>query len=156
MSGFHMSASRTVPVPVERAFDTVLPEPLPRIFTRRYGPLGAIKETPGQAGVWGSSLGKTRTIVLSDGATMTETLVSLDRPTSFGYRITDLTGPFKFLVSSLDGEWGFAPAGTGCRITWSWTLHEASAAARLVFPLFARFWRGYARQALEEIEKILV
>jgi hypothetical protein len=87
---------------------------------------------------------------------MTERLTTVERPGSFGYRISDLSGPFKALISSLDGEWTFEPAGTGTRITWTWTLYPASSVAGYALPVFARLWRGYARQALEEVEKILV
>jgi hypothetical protein len=156
MTGYPVSASRTVPVEVERAFDVVLVEPLPRIFSRRYGPIGPVREVRDQTGdPWGA-VGQTRRIVLSDGGAMTERLTSVDRPSSFAYEISELRGPFKTLISTLEGEWAFQPAGTGTRITWTWMLHPASSAARYALPVFARLWRGYARQALEEIEKLLV
>ena len=167
MTGYLVSSSRTVPVELERAFDRVLHEPLPHIFSRRYGPIGAIREVRDQTGdVW-ETVGQSRRIVLSDGASMTETLTSVDRPSpdglldpprpgKFGYRIGEVSGPFKLLIATLDGEWAFEPAGTGTRITWSWTLHPASSVAAYGLPLFARLWRGYARQALEEVEKLLV
>jgi hypothetical protein len=156
MAGYRLSASRSVPAALERAFDVVLTEPLPRIFSRRYGPIPPIREVSDQTGdVWGT-VGQSRRIVLSDGGSMTERLTTVDRPGSFGYRISDLSGPFKALISSLDGEWTFEPAGTGTRITWTWTLYPASSVAGYALPVFARLWRGYARQALEEVEKILV
>jgi hypothetical protein len=156
MTGYRVSASRTVPVDVERAFDVVLTEPLPRLFSRRYGPIAPIREVRDQTGdVWGS-VGQTRRIVLTDGGAMSERLTTVARPTSFGYVISDLKGPFKALISSLDGEWTFEAAGTGTRITWSWTLHPASSLGGYAMPVFARLWRGYARQALEEVEKVLV
>jgi hypothetical protein len=156
MTGYRVSASRSVPAALERAFDVVLTEPLPRIFSRRYGPIPPIREVSDQTGdVWGT-VGQSRRIVLSDGGSMTERLTTVDRPGSFGYRISDLSGPFKALISGLDGEWTFGPAGTGTRITWSWTLYPASSVASYALPVFARLWRGYARQALEEVEKILV
>jgi hypothetical protein len=156
MTGYRVSASRSVPAAPERAFDAVLTEPLPRIFSRRYGPISPIREVSDQTGdVWGT-VGQSRRILLSDGGSMTERLTTVERPGSFGYRISDLSGPFKALISSLDGEWTFEPAGTGTRITWTWTLYPASSVAGYALPVFARLWRGYARQALEEVEKILV
>jgi hypothetical protein len=156
MTGYRVSASRSVPAALERAFDVVLTEPLPRIFSRRYGPISPIREVSDQTGdVWGT-VGQSRRILLSDGGSMTERLTTVERPGSFGYRISDLSGPFKALISSLDGEWTFEPAGTGTRITWTWTLYPASSVAGYALPVFARLWRGYARQALEEVEKILV
>jgi hypothetical protein len=156
MTGYRVSASRTVPVPLERAFDAVLTEPLPRIFSRRYGPIPPIREVRDQTGGEWGTVGQSRRILLSDGGAMTERLTTVDRPSAFGYRISDLSGPFKALISSLDGEWAFEPAGTGTRITWTWTLQAASSLGSYALPVFARLWRGYARQALEEVEKVLV
>jgi len=150
-----LQASRTYPVPVERAFDQLLPTPLPELFSRRYAALPPVREVRDQDGEWGT-VGQTRTIVLADRGTMRETLLSVDRPRSFGYRISDVSGPMKPLASSIDGLWTLEEAGTGVRVTWAWTLHPASSAAGLLMPAFARMWRGYARQALDELERILV
>jgi hypothetical protein len=150
-----VASSRTVPVPVERAFDVVMPEPLPALFSRRYGPIPPIREVREQPPTW-DSVGQSRRIVLADGGTLKETLTSVDRPTSFGYDITDITGPMKPLAGRVEGLWTFESAGTGTRITWAWTIHPANAVSGLLLPVFGRFWRGYARQALEEVERVLV
>ncbi len=156
MTGYRVSASRSVPVEVERAFDAVIVEPLPRIFSRRFGPFAPIREVRDQTGdIWGT-VGQSRRIVLSDGGAVTERLTSVDRPTAFGYQLSEIKGPLKALVSTVAGEWRFESAGTGTRITWSWVLEPASTVSRYTLPLLARLWRGYARQALEEIEQILV
>ena len=101
-------------------------------------------------------MGQTRTIVLADHSSMRETLVAVDRPASFGYRLDRLHGPMRPLASSIDGLWSFEKAGTGVRITWSWTVRPASAATALLMPAFGRMWQGYARQALEQLEDLLV
>ena len=150
-----LKATRTYPVPVERAFDQLLPTPLPDLFRRRYAALPPVREVRDQTGEWGT-VGQTRTIVLADRGTMRETLLSVDRPRSFGYRISDVSGPMKPLASSIDGLWTLDEVGTGVRVTWAWTLYPASSAAGLLMPAFARMWRGYARQALDELERILV
>jgi hypothetical protein len=150
----HLEQSRTYPGTVECAYDLVLSVPLPSIFRRRYGAIPAIREVRDQQGEWGT-VGQSRTIVLVDGGTMRETLTSVERPHRFGYRIDAITGQMKLLVGSIEGLWTFDPVGTGVEITWSWELAPASAPARLAMPLCARFWRGYARRALEEIEPVL-
>ena len=150
-----LSASRTYPVPVERAYDVVLPTPLPELFCRRYAAVPAIREVRDQQGTWGT-LGQTRTIRLADGGSLRETLTSLDRPHSFGYQLTDVRGPMRPLATAIDGRWTFDPAGDGVRITWSWRVHPRGLVGRAAMPVFARMWRGYARQALEEIERVLV
>lgn len=149
-----LSQSRAVPAPVDEAFDRVLRHPLPEVFSRRRLALPPIKDVRGQAGEWGF-VGQTRTIVLADGGTMLETLTAVDRPRSFDYTITDVRGALKPLVAKADGRWTFEPAGTGTRITWTWEL-TPTAAGRLAMPAFGAMWQGYARQALEEIEGILL
>lgn len=151
-----MERSRTFPVSVEHAYDTVLPRPLPHIFSRRFGAIPAIREVTGQEGDWGSSVGQTRTIVLTDGGTMRETLTELDRPNRFGYTITGLTGMMKPLVVSATGTWSFEPVGTGVRITWAWEVVPTEKVGKWAMPTFARLWSGYARQAMEQIEGILL
>ena len=156
MTGYRVSASRSVPVEIERAFDVVLAEPLPRVFSRRYGPFAPIREVRDQTGdVWGT-VGQSRRIVLTDGGAVTERLTVVDRPTAFGYEISEIKGPLKAVVSTVAGEWRFEAAGTGTRVTWTWVLEPASSVGRYALPLLARLWRGYARQALEEVEQILV
>ncbi|WP_457206206.1 SRPBCC family protein [Nocardioides sp. P5_C9_2] len=150
----HLSQSRAVPVPVDEAFDRVLPHPLPEIFRRRWLAIPPIREVRDQSGPW-DEVGRTRTIVLADGGTMRETLTSVERPRSFGYAIGDVRGPMRPLVAGIDGLWSFEPAGTGTRITWAWDI-TPTAAGRLAMPVLARMWRGYARQALEEIESLLL
>src|SRR3954449_7060372 len=149
MAEVHLEESRTVPLPLEETFDRVLPMPLDELFVRRYGPIPAIKRTE-QDGVWGS-IGQTRTIVLADPGTMHERLTVVERPHRFGYTVSGITGPMKFLASSFDGLWTFVPDGDGTRITWAWELRP-TAAGSLVMPLFSRLWHGYARQSLAHLE----
>jgi hypothetical protein len=40
-------------------------------------------------------------------------------------------------------------------VTWQWTIHPSTGGA-LVMPALGRMWQGYARQALEEVEKALL
>jgi len=154
MATVTLSQSRAVPVPVDEAFDRVLAHPLTEIFRRRWLAIPPVKEVRDQTGEWGT-VGQTRTIVTADGGTVLETLTSNDRPHSFGYTISEIRGPMKPLVASADGLWTFEPAGTGTRITWTWLL-TPTAAGRVAMPAFGAMWRGYARQALEEVEGILL
>jgi hypothetical protein len=155
MDALELSRSRTYPVGVARAFDAVLSLPLPGLFSRRYAALPPIVAVRDQDGEWGE-VGQTRTIVLADHSTMRETLTTFDRPASFGYRLDALRGPLRPLASEVDGRWDFDKAGTGARITWSWTVHPSSAAASLLMPALGRMWQGYARQALEQLERVLL
>lgn len=151
----HLEASRTVPVPVADAYATVLTAPLTAIFARRFAAIAPITGVTDQQGEWGSP-GQERTIVLGDGGRLREVLTSVDAPDSFGYRVTVTRGPNRFIIGEAAGRWTFAPAGTGTRVTWAWDITPANRAAVALLPVFARMWRGYARQALEEIENLLV
>jgi hypothetical protein len=139
--------SRAIPIELQQAFDLTLPMPLTAIFSRRYGLLPPIKEVRGQDGVWGQ-VGQSRTVVTTDGGTMRELLTEVDAPHSFSYLLSDITGPMRPLIDSIQGCWEFAPQGTGTSITWRWTLHPKGLGARVI-RLVTLMWRGYARQALE-------
>ena len=75
-----------------------MPAPLELIFHRRYAALPPVREVRDQQGTWGT-VGQTRTIVLADGGTMHEELTSGVSGREFGYRISQVTGPMKALVS---------------------------------------------------------
>ena len=149
-----VSESRTYPVLVQDAFDRLLLLPLEQLFSRRFGPIPPVRGTD-QDGVWGT-VGQQRTVRLADGGTMREELTVVDRPHHFDYGLSAITGPMKPLVGRVDGRWAVEPAGTGCRITWSWTVYPANGAATLGMPILGRLWHGYARLALGQLETVLV
>jgi hypothetical protein len=153
-SPLELHARRSIPVAVGVAYDAVLPMPLPRIFSRRFLALPPITEVRDEAGEWGT-VGQTRTIVLADRGTMRETLTSVVPGTSFGYDIEPLSGPLKPLVAGVEGVWAFAEAGAGVEVSWHWSVTSTRAGA-WAMPAFGRMWQGYARQALEEIERALL
>ncbi len=87
---------------------------------------------------------------------MRELLIEVDAPHSFSYRLSDISGPLRPLVESIDGRWEFTPRGTGTVITWRWTLHARGAVAARIMPVITSMWRGYARQALELLAEQLL
>jgi hypothetical protein len=146
--------SRAIPAEPQRTFEGALTIPLAQLFRRRYLLLPPIKEVRGQAGVWGQ-VGQSRTIVTTDGGTMREVLTDVEPPHSFGYRLSEITGPLRPLVDSVDGQWSFVPHGTGTLVTWRWVLQPTSVGA-YVMPPITSMWRGYARQALELLSEQLL
>lgn len=151
----HLERSRSYPCGVKRAFDTVLPVPLTEILGHRTGPLPGIVDVGGQTGDW-STPGQTHTIVLADRSTAVETLTAVERPGEFRYAITGVTGPMTALVGRIEGRWAFEPVGTGVRITWSWELTPRSRAAGTLMPVVTRAWHGWAGEALERLESVLL
>ena len=146
--------SREIPVDVQQAFDGTLAIPLPTLFRRWYGPIPPISKVSNQTGQW-DAVGKTRIVTLTGGGSMREELTHLDAPHAFGYILSEIKGPLAPLVNRVDGEWLFAPAGHGTTVTWRWTLHPRSRLAAVALPVFGRLWLGYARHALEELQRLL-
>lgn len=151
----HLEQSRTVPFPVETAFDAALTAPLPQVVSQWFGPLPPVREIREQTGEWGT-VGQERVIVTADRGTMRERLTAVDRPDRFTYVLSDIAGPMKPLARSIDGQWAFKPVGTGTRITWSWVVHPASAVGGLALPVIARLWRPYAARVLAKVEQLLI
>ena len=139
---------------VELAYQQVLTVPLPQIFGRRYWVIAPITEVIGQEGEWGTTVGQTRTIKMSDGASMLETLTVIEKPNRFGYTIGNVKGVLKLLVSAATGVWAFEPDGAGVRVTWSWDVTPTTV-GRAMMPVFAKLWSGSANQAMDELGKIL-
>jgi len=151
---FVVESSRAIPVAAPDAFARTLTYPLPTLFRRRYAALPPIKDVRDQDGEWASP-GQTRTIVLADGGSMVEQLTSVEAPRAFTYELTQIKGALAPLTARVAGAWEFAPAGTGTTVTWRWSLEPRNAISVVGLPVFGRMWRGYARQALEELSDFL-
>lgn len=149
----HLEASRVIPLSPQEAYDLVRPCPLPEIFAERYLAIPPIKETRDEPATW-DTVGQSRTIVLADGGTLREELTSVDDGKSFGYVITDVTGPMKPLVARANGLWTFTPGGPGTKVTWSWEVQPNGIVGKAAMPLFAKMWKGSAKKALARIEAL--
>ena len=145
-----MKHSREFPVPLEHAFDVVLHCSLPDVFANRHHAIPPIREVRDQDGSWGIP-GDTRTIVLTDGGSMVEELMTVERPRRFSYKIREIKGLMKPIVAHAEGVWTFERIGDGTRITWQWTVHPSNAVMALVTPLLARMWQGYACRGMQEL-----
>lgn len=156
-SGVRIEQSRAIPVTPERAYRGIIEMDIPKVFRRRYGPIPPIHRVSGRDGAnWRGTVGQTRILELAGGGSIRETVVSVDEPHSWTYAITDLTGPLAALLEKIDGQFLFTPAGTGTRVTWRYNMIPRSRLAAAALPTFGWFWRGYARQALEELSSGLV
>ena len=146
--------SRVIPVGVDEAFTGTLPLPLTSVFRHWYGPIGPIKDVRDQTGEWDTA-GQTRLVMLTPSGSFHEELTSLDRPHSFGYALTGITGPLGLLVGRADGEWRFAPSGSATTVTWRWNIHARSALTAPLLPALGLLWKGYARKSLETLSALL-
>lgn len=150
-----VSQSLTIPIGQRDVFRDMVPMPLPSLFRRWYGPIPPIKDVRDQTGDW-DAVGQSRTIVLVGGGSMREELTTFNPSHSFGYTLSDIKGALAPLVGRVDGEWVFEPLGSGTTVTWRWTIYPRSGLTAPLLPVFARLWKGYARQSLQELSKQLV
>ncbi len=151
---YAVEQSRVIAVPVEDAFAGTMPLPLPQLFRHWYGPIPPIKEVLGQTGAW-EAAGQTRIVRLTGGGSMREELTSIEPPQSFGYRLTEITGPLAPLVRFVEGRWQFSPTATGTTVTWRWIIRPRSALAAPAMPVLGRLWKGYAQRALAQLATLL-
>jgi hypothetical protein len=141
----------------EQALRGIIEMDVPKVIRRRYGPIPPIRRVSGRDGAnWSGTVGQTRILELGGGGSIRETVVSVDEPHSWSYAITDLRGPLALLLEKIDGQFLFASTGTGTRVTGRYNMLPRSQLAAPTFPAFAWFWRGYARQMLEELSSWLV
>lgn len=143
--------TREMPVEPTDAFLGVLQMNVPAVFSRWYGAFPPIKEVVGDF----AKVGDARLLKFSGGGSAREELVHLDPPGGFGYSLSEIKGPLALLASGVQGRWTFDGVNAGTAATWQWTVRPRSVVAAPAMPLFATMWRGYARQALEELSRHL-
>lgn len=139
-------------VQIQTAYDVVRAAPLTVLFASRVGPFPPVTEVTGESGEWGTDVGQTRRIHLGDGGTTLETLVVLDPPHCYAYRLSEITGPLRLVVDGVRGQFSFAAEPTGTRVTWSWDVDPRATLTTPLVLVLRRFWRGYARTALTRAE----
>ncbi len=148
-------ADVTVPITVQRrcavrpdvAFDVIAPIDLGAIFVRRW-PLPGIVRTHGQSGDW-DQVGRSRTPDLSDGSTVTEVLTEYRHPYSFAYELTGFTGPLRYLVRGVRGEWTFTPDGDHTIVRWTYEFLPRPGRGPIIRTVLGPLWTRYARAAIE-------
>lgn len=149
-----VSETRTFAVTPERAYDVFIAAPLEELFVRRVGPIPPVKGTTIRSGTWGIAPAS-RTVHLSDGGSMLETLTLAEPPSSvpgdFRYEMTEIAGAMKPLVSTIDGRFTFAPDGAGARVTWSWDFHPRNPVTGALLPVIGIFWKSMARGMFDQL-----
>jgi hypothetical protein len=116
----------------------------------KFGPLPAVREVVDQTGSW-DTVGRTRTLRLSDGGSVIEHITEADHPTFFAYELTDFQKLFGRLVEGARAEWRFTEVAGGTRIHWSYVFHPKPGAGWIVGPIVRLFWAPYMRRVLPGI-----
>ena len=78
----------------------------PTKYYPKFGPLPAVVGVRDQTGTW-DTVGQSRTLLLSDGSSVVETITDADSPTYFAYELSNFTGLFGRLVAGARAEWSF-------------------------------------------------
>lgn len=153
---FELRGFRDIPVDPDTVLRSMIGIPLPLLFRRGYGLIAPVKRVHDEPESWGQ-VGQQRTVELAAfSGSFRERLVEVAPPGLFRYELTQVTGPLGLLMQSVQGQWTFAPSGTGTRVVWQWSVQPTSGIARLLRPVVAWMWAGFARQALEELSSYLL
>jgi len=92
---------------------------------------------------------------MADGGAVREELTRVDRPTAFGYVLSEVSGPLKFLAGRVEGLWTFLATDDGTRVTWEWTVHSGIGAGRSPVAGICRDLAAIAKRSLENIAELL-
>jgi hypothetical protein len=143
------SLCRELNVDVERLFDVVVAEDvLPRVLPR-WGPIPAVIGTRDLAGAWDTP-GSERTVLLEDGNTARERVLSWERPQRFEYRIDCFTSPLGRLVHHAVGLWEFAGTERSSTFRWTYSFEARGRLPALFLKVFVRIaWARYMRQCAD-------
>jgi hypothetical protein len=140
---------REIDADVERLFGVVVAEDvLPRVL-RRWGPIPAVAGTRDLTGPWDTP-GSERTVLLEDGNTARERVLSWERPRRFEYRVDRFTSPIGRLVDHAVGSWEFAATERGSSFRWTYSFKARGRLAAVLLGMFVRIaWARYMRQCAD-------
>jgi hypothetical protein len=138
----HVAARPDVVFPRLREHD-------PARFYPRWGLLPAVVVVRDQTGPWDAP-GRTRTLVLSDGGSVVETLTSAEAPL-FAYDLSTFTGLFGRLVAGGRSEWRVTAAGEGSSIDWTYSFTPLPGRGPIVGAIVRLAWGPYMRRVLPRI-----
>jgi hypothetical protein len=122
----------------------------PTRFYPKFGIIPATVAVRDQSGPW-NTVGQTRTLVLSDGGHVVETITDVVEPRFFAYELTNFQKAFKLLVDHARAEWTFTPVDGGTRVTWTYEFVPRKRWGWLLGIVVARAWEPYMRSVLPEI-----
>jgi hypothetical protein len=111
--------------------------------------LPGVVEVRDESGGW-DAVGQTRTLVLSDGGTVRETL-RVVTPPLFAYDLSAFTGFFGRLVASGRSEWRVVEHARGSTIEWTYAFTPRPGWGFAVAAIMRLAWAPYMRRVLPAI-----
>jgi len=124
----------------------------PTKFYPGQGPLPAVVSVENQTGSW-DAVGRTRTLMLSDGGHVVETITDAASPDLFTYELTDFQKLFGRLVSGARAEWRFEREAGGTIIRWTYTFFALPGRTGIVRAIVKLWWAPYMRRVLPPIAR---
>jgi hypothetical protein len=141
----------TILAPRDEVFDWFLDQDLSEIL-EGYGPMAAVEKTTGQTGPWDEP-GSARTVHLSSGHTVRQTVTDADRPAYFAYEVDEIESLLRHLSPEALSEWQFRKTSAGTELRWTYTHETPSIGAAIaLYPLVTFLWEGYMTQIIETIK----
>ncbi|MEO6980046.1 MAG: SRPBCC family protein [Mucilaginibacter sp.] len=145
----------TVKAPIKVAFDYIQPVPLDIIFPG-YHNIPAIIKTD-EKELW-ITPGKSRTVTFADGNSAFESMLHVDYPNYFSYKLERFSSEnLNSLVDRVDGAWVFiAIENDKALIEWNYVFipKNDEAGAIVIQPVLPEF-QGMLEQAMEIIKENL-
>jgi hypothetical protein len=143
------AAEMVATTPIEWTWDVLTPID-PTRFYPRFGPLPATVAVRAQTGPWNVA-GQTRTLLLSDGGHVIETITDVERCSFFAYELSDFQKVFKRLVDHARAEWTFTAVDGGTLVHWTYEFFPRKRSGWLVSLIVRFWWDPYMRSVLPEI-----
>ena len=143
------AADAVVHATPKRAWEIVGPIDATRFYPK-FGPLPAVVDVRDQVGAW-DAVGQTRTLVLSDGGSVVETITDAASPTFFAYELSDFQKLFGRLVAGARAEWRFERVESGTSIRWSYEFFALPGRGWIVGLIVRMFWARYMKRVLSPI-----
>jgi len=122
----------------------------PTWFYPKFGPLPGVVDVHGQSGDW-NTVGNTRTLLLSNGGSVIETLTEVAPPGFFAYDLSEFRGLFGALVAGARAEWSFSERDGGTGIRWSYSFTARPGAGLAVSFIVRHYWARYMARVLAVI-----
>jgi len=137
----------TINVPIDSAFNYIVPVDLSHIF-KRYKSIPGITNTSITED-W-KKPGLVRTVYFEDGSSSKESLLTVVPNSSFSYKNEEFTSQLRFLAKRIEGNWIFTDLGNGqTKIEWTYKVVPKNFIARaLVNIMLMKDIKGLLNNAL--------
>jgi hypothetical protein len=146
LRGFGATVTAIAPASLSQTFAIMTPVD-PSAFYPRFRVIPATIAVRDQTGAWDAE-GQTRQLLLSDGGSVVETLVSVQPPYRFVYELTDFRRIFGVLVDHARAEWTFQEEEQRTRVRWTYTFFARPGRGLVLGAIVRAFWGPYMRVVL--------